>query len=229
MPLMNVLLKLLQIIIPIKICIGTIYTIDTHRGKSVSEDIQDHLLNLNLGTMSRKNPLSNWYVCNNHPKLWCWRKHSQWLYRNFEKKNRYSLDSGNWYTLSYVIESPLISAEPLSTLPKNHATVLQDTVELKFQRPHSGKMCQIKHTQLPISSGFAITAHKSQGQSIKKAVIDLQNCRGTEAPLMSWYLELRLWKGYWFFVHSIMPRFHVDNQKTLEKNSGGLKIYGWKQ
>ncbi|KAL6307302.1 hypothetical protein BKA93DRAFT_713336, partial [Sparassis latifolia] len=27
-----------------------------------------------------------------------------------------------------------------------------------------------------------MTAHKAQGQSLKKVIIDLQSCRGTEAP-----------------------------------------------
>lgn len=60
--------------------------------------------------------------------------------------------------------------------------MLQDTIELKFRHPHSGKNCQIKRTQLPIAPAFAMTAHKSQGQTMTKIIVDLHSCRGTEAP-----------------------------------------------
>jgi hypothetical protein len=42
----------------------------------------------------------------------------------------------------------------------------------------------MKRTRLPILPSFAMTAHKSQGQTLKKVIIDLKNCRirGTESP-----------------------------------------------
>jgi len=161
------------------------YAIDTHRGKSVSDDIQKHLRSLNSGTTNQR--LGKIPLVIGMPVM---------ITQNYDvkggivngctgilKKIRYSTDSnGNRYALSCVVESPSISAEPLSTLPKNHAVVLQETIDIKFQHPHSGKNCQIKRTQLPITPAFAMTAHKSQGQTLKKVIIDLQSCRGTEAP-----------------------------------------------
>ena len=161
------------------------YAIDTHQGKNVSKDIQNHLLSLNSGITNQR--LGKIPLVIGMPVM---------ITQNYDveggivngctgilKKIRYTTDSnGNRYALSCVVESPTISADPLSTLPKHHAVVLQDTIDLKFRHPHSGKNCQIKRTQLPITPAFAMTAHKSQGQTMKKVIIDLEGCRGTEAP-----------------------------------------------
>ena len=40
----------------------------------------------------------------------------------------------------------------------------------------------IKRTQLPIAPAFAMTAHKAQGQTFNKVIIDLESCKGTESP-----------------------------------------------
>jgi len=40
----------------------------------------------------------------------------------------------------------------------------------------------IKRTQLPIAPAFAMTAHKAQGQTLDKVIIDLESCKGTESP-----------------------------------------------
>jgi len=161
------------------------YAIDTHRGKNVSEDIRNHLLTLNSGTTNQR--LGKIPLVIGMPVM---------ITQNYNveggivngctgilKKIRFITDSiGNRYALSCVVESPSISADPLTSLPKNHAVILQETIELKFCHPHSGKLCQIKRTQLPITPGFAMTAHKSQGQSMEKVIIDLESCRGTEGP-----------------------------------------------
>ena len=39
-----------------------------------------------------------------------------------------------------------------------------------------------KRKQVPIEPGFAITAHKAQGQTMGKVVVDLAGCAGTEQP-----------------------------------------------
>jgi len=41
--------------------------------------------------------------------------------------------------------------------------------------------CTSRH-QVPVVPAFAMTAHKSQGQTMDQAIVDLQNCRGTESP-----------------------------------------------
>ena len=35
---------------------------------------------------------------------------------------------------------------------------------------------------MPISPAFAMTAHRAQGQTLENVIIDLQSCKGTEAP-----------------------------------------------
>ena len=100
------------------------------------------------------------------------------------KSIRYTTDNfGDRYAVSCVVESPNISSSTtLSMLHANQAVVLQDTVDLTFQHPHSHKKCLIKRTQLPIAPAFAMTAHKAQGQTFRKVIIDLESCRGTESP-----------------------------------------------
>ena len=155
------------------------YAIDTHRGKNVSKDIQSQLLTLNSGATNQH--LGKIPLVIGMPVM---------ITQNYDveggivngcmgilKKIRYTTDlNGNHYALSCVIESTTISADPLSTLPKNHAVVLQETINLRFRHPHSGKNCQIKRTQLPITPAFAMTAHKSQGQTMKKVIVDLEGC-----------------------------------------------------
>ncbi|KAF9005689.1 hypothetical protein BDQ17DRAFT_1353580 [Cyathus striatus] len=70
----------------------------------------------------------------------------------------------------------------LPTLQPKQAVVLRDTTDLKFTHPHSSKRCVIKRTQIPLLPAFAMTAHKAQGKTLEKVIVDLQSCRGTEAP-----------------------------------------------
>src|SRR6202167_5053235 len=53
---------------------------------------------------------------------------------------------------------------------------------MRFVHPYSHKMCTIKRTQVPVMPAFAMTAHKAQGQSMDRAIIDLESCSGTESP-----------------------------------------------
>ncbi|KDR77060.1 hypothetical protein GALMADRAFT_66760, partial [Galerina marginata CBS 339.88] len=82
------------------------------------------------------------------------------------KKIRYQEDAqGNRYATSCIVESSTITGAPLSTLEPHQAVVLQDTTDMTFRHPHSGKKCTIRRTQLPILPAFAMTAHKAQGQT----------------------------------------------------------------
>lgn len=67
-------------------------------------------------------------------------------------------------------------------MPVHHFPVLPDTTELKFEHGVSHKRCTIKRRQVPIEPGFAMTTHKAQGQTMKRFIVDLANCVGTEAP-----------------------------------------------
>jgi hypothetical protein len=99
------------------------------------------------------------------------------------KKIRYQKDAqGNRYATSCIVESSTITGAPLSTLDPHQAVVLQDTTNMTFRHPHSGKKCTIQRTQLPILPAFALTAHKAQGQTMEKVLVDLESCKGTESP-----------------------------------------------
>ena len=162
------------------------YALDTHRKIPVSHDMQKHLLNLHSGLTKQrlgKIPLVIGM--------------SVMITHNFDVENgivngctgilksiHYTTDEmGNRYAVSCVVESPNISSSTtLSMLSQNQAVVLQDTIDLTFRHPHSQKKCLIKRTQLPIAPAFAMTAHKAQGQTLHKVIVDLESCRGTESP-----------------------------------------------
>ncbi|KAF8990436.1 hypothetical protein BDQ17DRAFT_1255829 [Cyathus striatus] len=67
-------------------------------------------------------------------------------------------------------------------LCEKEAVILQDVTEIRFTDPGTHKRCVVKRSQLPLVPAFAITAHKSQGKTLPKAIVDLQNCRGSESP-----------------------------------------------
>ncbi|KAF5341971.1 hypothetical protein D9611_001218 [Ephemerocybe angulata] len=93
------------------------------------------------------------------------------------KRVRYRLDDdGLRHAISCVVDSPAITADVLPGLEASCAAVLEDTIDLRL------KGCTIKRTQLPISPGFAMTAHKAQGKTFEQAIVDLTCCIGTEAP-----------------------------------------------
>ena len=162
------------------------YSIDTHRKLPVSQDILNHLQNLHSGLT--KQQLGKIPLVIGMPVM---------ITHNFDVANgivngcteilksiRYTTEEmGKRYAVSCVIESPNISASTkLSRLGPNQAAVLQDTIDLTFRHPHSNKKCLIKRTQLPIAPAFAMTAHKAQGQTLNKVIVDLESCRGTESP-----------------------------------------------
>ena len=162
------------------------YAIDQHQQNVVSDEaLKRHLQNLNSGVTNQR--LGKIPLVIGMPVM---------ISQNYDveggivngctgilKEIRYQTDSeGNRYATSCVVESESITGKQLPMLPPKHAAIIQDTTDLNFIHPHSGKRCKIKRTQLPILPAFAMTAHKAQGQTLKKVIIDLDNCRGTESP-----------------------------------------------
>ena len=99
------------------------------------------------------------------------------------KSIRYRLDSQQQrHAISCVVEVTDSTGPALPHLPQHHVVALEETVDMTFTHPYSGKKCLIKRTQVPITPAFAMTAHKSQGKTLQNAVIDLEGCRGTETP-----------------------------------------------
>ena len=84
---------------------------------------------------------------------------------------------------SCVVEVPGINCNPLPHLPPNHVAVISDTVDMRpIINPASGKSCKMRRFQVPLTPGFAVTAHKAQGLSLSHVIIDLTSCKGTESP-----------------------------------------------
>ena len=67
-------------------------------------------------------------------------------------------------------------------MPEQCYAVIKDTVNMKFEHPFSHKKCSFKRTQILIIPAFSMTAHKAQGQTLDRVIIDLESCKGTEAP-----------------------------------------------
>jgi ATP-dependent exoDNAse (exonuclease V) alpha subunit len=89
---------------------------------------------------------------------------------------------GRRYLDSCVVEIPGSDPIEMGCLPEHYFPILPDVTELKFEHPASRKRCVIQRKQVPIQPGFAMTAHKAQGQTMHKVVVDLAGCSGTEQP-----------------------------------------------
>ena len=84
---------------------------------------------------------------------------------------------------SCIVEIPDITCEPLPHLPPKHVPIIPDTVEMNpITHPASGKSCKMRRFQIPLTPGFAMTAHKAQGLTLPRVVIDFVSCKGTESP-----------------------------------------------
>lgn len=91
-------------------------------------------------------------------------------------------DPGSRYLKSCVLEIPGVTTLCMPHLLPNEFPILADVQDVKFIHPYSKKTCTIKCTQVPIVPAFAVTAHRAQGQTMEQVIVDLESCRGTEAP-----------------------------------------------
>jgi len=89
---------------------------------------------------------------------------------------------GKRYLKSCVVEIPDSDAVAMPHLPEHHFPILPDSTELKFEHGASHKRCTITRKQVPIEPGFAMTVHKAQGQTMRRVIVDLAGCAGTEPP-----------------------------------------------
>ena len=97
---------------------------------------------------------------------------------------RFRTDENGIRTLtSCIVEIPDLTCDPLPHLPAKHVAIISDTVEMRsIVHPVSGWSCTMKRSQVPLTPGFAMTAHKAQGLTLPRVIIDLASCRGTEPP-----------------------------------------------
>lgn len=99
------------------------------------------------------------------------------------KDVRYRVGSdGRRHAISCVVYAPSTTGESLPYLADRHVVALEDSVDMDFVHPYSKRRCRVKRTQLPIIPAFAMTTHKAQGQTLSNVIIDIESCRGTEAP-----------------------------------------------
>ena len=104
--------------------------------------------------------------------------------RGIVKRIRYRMDSeGKHFLTSVVVEVQGSNEEAMPHLKPYEVPVLSDSIDLTFQgsRNVHGNVT-IKRTQVPIVPAFAMTAHRSQGQTLTEVIVDLQSCRGSESP-----------------------------------------------
>ncbi len=137
------------------------------------------------------------------------------------KKIRYRSDAqGRRHALSCVVETPTTSGTPLTGLDEQSVVVLQDTTDMRFVHPYSHKVCTIKRTQVPIMPAFAMTAHKAQGQTMDKVIVDLEGCHGTESPyvMLSRVKSLDGLRILWpFSIRKIQCRQSEDARRELQR------------
>lgn len=81
-----------------------------------------------------------------------------------------------------IVHIPTAQAPQMSGLGPHEYPILADTVSVTFRGTNSKQTLSFRRTQVPLIPAFAMTAHKSQGQTLNKAVVDLASCHGTEAP-----------------------------------------------
>jgi hypothetical protein len=98
------------------------------------------------------------------------------------EKVNYSIDEqGYRHAHSCVIRTEQTCGPCLPHLKEHEVVVLQDETPLNFTHPHSHVRGAFQRTQLAITPAFAITAHKSQGNTLPSAILDLESCLSTEA------------------------------------------------
>ena len=101
----------------------------------------------------------------------------------FLRDVRYWTDEdGRRHMKSCIVEIPGSDAIEMPHLPAHHFPILPDTTDITFEHTASHKRCIIKRKQVPVEPGFALTAHKAQGQTMERVVVDLAGCSGTEQP-----------------------------------------------
>lgn len=88
-----------------------------------------------------------------------------------------SNDTGYYYFNSLpdyvIVELNDIDMEPLDDLPPNHVPILLKSESFQVYMPGKQKNVSVNRRHFPIVPRFSCTAHKSQGQTLRKAIVDL--------------------------------------------------------
>ena len=96
---------------------------------------------------------------------------------------QYTIDNKKRHRLlSVVINIPDSTDVSFLDLPPHDYPILPDYTDFHINHPFSHMKLSIVRQQIPLQPAFAVTAHRSQGQTLSQAIIDLESCKGTEAP-----------------------------------------------
>lgn len=103
------------------------------------------------------------------------------------KRIRYTVDDdGHRHLTSRIVQldadTSMPQSAPMPGLAASEVPILQDSVSLNFTHPYSKKRLVIQRSQVPIEPAYATTTHCAQGQTFKRVIVDLANCRGYESP-----------------------------------------------
>lgn len=201
------------------------YASDTHHGRDIDDPDLKNFLETSVGTTHTEQRLGPMPLVIGMPVMICQNYDVEGGVVNgcigkLKKIHYYTDASGKRHATSCVIESPAITCERLPNLQDKQAVVLQDTVDLTFTHPFSVKRCVIQRTQLPLLPAFAITAHKSPGQTLEKAMVDLDSCRGSEAPYVM-ISRVKSLQGLLilrpFLMEKIQRRLSQDTRKEMHR------------
>lgn len=140
------------------------------------------------------------------------------------KRIRYKVDQqGKRYATSCVVHAQDTSGNRLHQLPEKHVVSIRDTVDLHFVDPYSQKKMKISRTQVPIVPAFAMTAHKAQGQTLEKAIIDLESCSGTESPYVM-VSRVKSLQGLLILRPFVIDRIRSRPSEDCRKEASRLEI-----
>ena len=73
-----------------------------------------------------------------------------------------------------IVELKDINVKPLQGLPPNHIPIFPQTRSIKVSMPGNQKDVSVNRCHFPLVPVFACTSHKSQGETLSKAVVNLQ-------------------------------------------------------
>ena len=72
-----------------------------------------------------------------------------------------------------IVELDDIKMKPLAGLPPNHVPIFMKIESFQVSMPGKKKNVSVNRQHFPIVPRFSCTAHKSQGQTLQKAIVDL--------------------------------------------------------
>ena len=74
------------------------------------------------------------------------------------------------------------TGDQMPWLAADEVPILAESTSFTISHHYQKTAQTFKRKQVPLSPAFALTAHRSQGQSLEKVVVDLKNVHGSEAP-----------------------------------------------